>query len=47
MKFFKLFFVLVLLFFNSNALAQANLLNAVIPQEIGQLNEQQLSLIHI
>jgi len=43
MKFFKLFFVLVLLFFNSNALAQANLLNAVIPQEIGQLNEQQLA----
>ncbi len=43
MNFFKLFFVLILLFFNSNALAQANLLNAVIPQEIGQLNEQQLA----
>ena len=43
MNFFKSFFVLVFLFVNSTLLSQANLLNAVIPQEIGQLNEQQLA----
>ena len=38
-------FVLLILFLNSSisVLAQANLLNAVVPQEIGQLNEQQLA----
>ncbi|MDG2372246.1 MAG: gliding motility protein GldN [Flavobacteriaceae bacterium] len=41
---FKLFILLILLIANSNnLLGQANLLNAVVPQEIGQLNEQQLA----
>ena len=43
MNFIKSFIVLVFLFINLNAIAQANLLNAVIPQEIGQLNDQQLA----
>jgi len=41
---YKSFIVLILLLVNSNnLLGQSNLLNAVIPQEIGQLNEQQLA----
>jgi hypothetical protein len=43
MNFIKSFIVLVFLLINLNAIAQANLLNAVIPQEIGQLNDQQLA----
>jgi len=39
---FKLFFVIILLLTNSNnLLGQANLLNAMIPQEVGKKNEQQ------
>ena len=44
MKIYKLFFVLLLILINSDFFyGQANLLNAVVPQEIGQLNEQQLA----
>ncbi len=44
MKIYKLFFVLLLILSNSDFFyGQANLLNAVVPQEIGQLNEQQLA----
>tara|TARA_B100000780_G_C21120707_1_gene453912 strand:- start:1988 stop:2908 length:921 start_codon:yes stop_codon:yes gene_type:complete len=39
----KIIFNILILFFTTSTFGQSNLLNAVIPQDIGKLNEQQLA----